>query len=69
MSSDLFNRMMEANKLTNEQFKAKREADKEEECRARADALARTLINEALQVVKQAKEEHEALAKARAEKQ
>ena len=46
-----------------------KEADKEEECRARADALARTLINEALQVVKQAKEEHEALANARAEKQ
>lgn len=68
MSSDLFNRMMEANKLTNEEFKAKREADKERERHELAGAMTRMMVNEALQRVRQTKEENDALANARAKK-
>lgn len=69
MSSDLFNRMMEANKLTNEEYKAKREADLERKRHLYAGAMTRMMVNEALQRVKQTKEENDALANARAKKQ
>jgi hypothetical protein len=69
VSSDLFNRMMESNRLTNEEFKAKREADIERKRHEMAGTMTRMMVNEALQRVKQTKEENEALAKARAEKQ
>ena len=69
MSSDLFNRMMEANKLTNEEYKAKREAEIDSKRHKIAGALTRMMVNEGLQRVRQTKEENEALAKARAEKQ
>ena len=69
MSSDLFNRMMESNKLTNEEFKAKREAEIERKRHEMAGAMTRMMVNEALQRVKQTKEENDALANARAKKQ
>jgi len=69
VSSDLFNRMMEANKLTNEEYKAKREAEIERKRHEMAGAMTRMMVNEALQRVKQTKEENDALANARAKKQ
>ena len=67
--SDLLNRMMEANKLTNEQAKAERESRLEARRHEMAGAMTRMMVNEALGRVKQSKQENEALAeKARAEK-
>ena len=67
--SDLLNKMMEANKLTNEQAKAERETVIEAKRHELAGAMTRMLVNEALGRVQQAKQENEALAtKARAEK-
>jgi hypothetical protein len=67
--SDLLNKMMEANKLTNEQAKADREARLEAKRHELAGAMTRMMVNEALGRVQQAKQENEALAeKARAEK-
>jgi len=67
VSSDLLNRLLESNKLTNEQFKAKREEEKERLRHEMAGAMTRMMINEALGRVKQTKEEQETL-KNRAEK-
>lgn len=67
--SDLFNKMMEANKLSNEEAKAKREAEIEAKRHEMAGAMTRMMINEALGRVAQTKQENEALApKAGAEK-
>jgi hypothetical protein len=67
--SDLLNKMMEANKLTNEQAKADREARLEAKRHELAGAMTRMMVNEALGRVRQTKQENEALAeKARAEK-
>ena len=67
MSSDLLNRLLESNKLTNEEFKAKREEEKDRLRHEMAGAMTRMMINEALGRVNQAKQENEAL-KNRAEK-
>jgi len=67
--SDLLNKMMEANKLTNEQAKADREARLEAKRHELAGAMTRMMVNEALGRVRQTKQENEALAKARAEKE
>ena len=61
MSSDLLNRLLESNKLTNEEFKAKREEEKERMRHEMAGAMTRMMINEALGRVNQAKQENEAL--------
>ena len=61
MSSDLLNRLLESNKLTNEEFKAKREEEKERIRHEMAGAMTRMMINEALGRVNQAKQENEAL--------
>ena len=67
--SDLLNKMMEANKLTNEQAKAEREAAIEAKRHEMAGAMTRMMVNEALSRVQQSKQENDALAaKARAEK-
>ena len=67
--SDLLNRMMEANKLTNEQAKKEREDRLEARRHEMAGAMTRMMVNEALGRVNQAKQENKALAeKARAEK-
>jgi hypothetical protein len=67
--SDLLNKMMEANKLSNEQAKAESEARREARRHELAGAMTRMVVNEALGRVQQAKQENEALAeKARAEK-
>ena len=60
--------MMEANKLTNEEYKVKREAEIERKRHEMAGAMTRMMVNEALQRVKQTKEENDALANARAKK-
>jgi hypothetical protein len=67
VSSDLLNRLLESNKLTNEEFKAKREEEKDRLRHEMAGAMTRMMINEALGRVNQAKQENEAL-KNRAEK-
>jgi hypothetical protein len=61
VSSDLLNRLLESNKLTNEEFKAKREEEKERIRHEMAGAMTRMMINEALGRVNQAKQENEAL--------
>ena len=67
--SDLFNKMMEANKLYNEEAKAKREAEIESKRHEIAGAMTRMMINEALGRVAQTKQENKALTqKVRAEK-
>lgn len=67
MSSDLLNRLLESNRLTNEEFKAKREEERDRLRHEMAGAMTRMMINEALGRVNQAKQENEAL-KNRAEK-
>jgi len=68
--SDLLNKMMDANKLTNEQAKKEREDRIEARRHELAGAMTRMMVNEALGRVQQTKQENEALAaaKARAEK-
>ena len=61
--SELFKRMMEANKLTNEEARAKYEEALDAERHKLAGAMTRMMINEALGRVAQAKQENEALAK------
>ena len=66
--SDLFNKMMDANKLSNEEAKAQREAEIERRRHELAGTWTRMALNEALEQVRQAKQEKEALdQKARAE--
>ena len=68
--SDLFNRMMEANKLSNKEAIEAREAEIEAKRHEMAGAMTRMMINEALSQVQQTKQDNEALAKkARADKQ
>ena len=64
--SDLLNKMMEANKLTNDQAKQEREDRLEAKRHEMAGAMTRMMVNEALGRVNQAKQENEALAEARA---
>jgi hypothetical protein len=67
--SDLFNRMMEANKLSNKEAIEAREAEIEAKRHEMAGAMTRMMINEALSQVQQTKQDNEALAeKARADK-
>jgi len=67
--SDLFNRMMEANKLSNKEAIEAREVEIEAKRHEMAGAMTRMMINEALSQVQQTKQDNEALAeKARADK-
>jgi hypothetical protein len=67
--SDLFNRMMEANKLSNKEAIEAREAEIEAKRHEMAGAMTRMMINEALSQIQQTKQDNEALAeKARADK-
>ena len=67
--SDLFNRMMEDNKLSNKEAIEAREAEIEAKRHEMAGAMTRMMINEALSQVQQTKQDNEALAeKARADK-
>jgi len=61
--SELFKRMMEANKLTNEEARAKYEEELDARRHKLAGTWTRMAINEALARVAQTREENEALAK------
>jgi hypothetical protein len=60
--SDLLNKLLDANKLSNAEAKAAREAEIERKRHEMAGTMTRMMLNEALGRVKQTKQENEALA-------